>query len=89
MDLPAGQPSETDLQKHLNNLREQIAADGCKAEGDDWLFARYNKEGTLSPKGPFRRNDLLIPLQAESVDLWGGVDWAFVDRIVKHPVYNF
>jgi hypothetical protein len=82
----SGQPSEADLEERLQFLRGRLAGDGCRAEGDDWLFARYNKEETLSPKGPFRRNDLLIPLEAESVDLWRGVDWEFIDRIVKEPV---
>ncbi len=25
-------------------------------------------------------------VQADSVDLWGGVDWTFVDRVVAHKV---
>ena len=25
-------------------------------------------------------------VQEDSVDLWGGVDWAFVDRVVAHKV---
>ena len=29
---------------------------------------------------------VLGAIQADSVDLWGGVDWAFVDRIVAHKV---
>ncbi len=82
----AGRPSEADLDERLQDLRGRLASDGCRAGGDDWLFARYNKEKTLSPKGPFRRNDLLVPLEAKSVDLWRGVDWNFVDRIVKKRV---
>ncbi len=29
---------------------------------------------------------MLCTMQANSVDLWGGVDWAFVDRVVAHKV---
>jgi hypothetical protein len=29
---------------------------------------------------------VLCTWQADSVDLWRGVDWAFVDRIVAHKV---
>lgn len=29
---------------------------------------------------------MLIPLKEDSVDLWRGVDWDFVKRIVDHKV---
>ncbi len=83
LHVRAGLPSEEDLQQRLAGLRNQIRGDGSREDesAGGWLFARYNKEGW--PKGPWRRNDVLVPLQAESVDLWRGVDWQFVERTVK------
>jgi hypothetical protein len=79
-----GSPTREDLEEKARFLRKELEADGCRASGDGWLFARYNKDSW--PRGPFRRNDLLIPLEAKSVDLWRGVDWGFVERIVTHKV---
>lgn len=81
--VPAGNPSEGDVQQHLATLRGRMEGDGSQEDGDagGWQFARYNKEEW--PKGPFRRNDVLIPLQSDSVDLWRGVDWQFVEHTVE------
>ncbi|KAK9804190.1 hypothetical protein WJX72_000175 [[Myrmecia] bisecta] len=80
----SGTPSEEDLQHKVRFLRGRLDKEGSQAADDSWIFARYNKE--IWPKGPFRRNDLLIPLVEDSVDLWHGVDWEFVTRIIAHPV---
>ena len=84
--MPAGSPSKADLVEKTKFLSDCISKEGSKADSEDWIFARYNKEDALSAKGPFRRNDLLIPLDKKSVDLWRGVDWDFINRIKAHPV---
>ena len=48
------------------------------------MFARYNERNW--PKGPFRRNDVLIPLDEATIDIWRGVDWDFVKRVVAQRV---
>ena len=82
----AGSPSSADLQQKSTSLVNSALAEGSRPESEDWICARYNKKGLFSAKGPFRRNDLLIPLEEASVDLWRGVDWDFIRRIVAHPV---
>lgn len=82
----SGTPSDADLKEKAKYLLDCLRKEGSKPDGEEWIFARYNKEDVLSAKGPFRRNDLLIPLERESVDLWRGVDWEFIKRIVAHPV---
>ncbi len=67
----SGHPSQEDLQEKERFLRAEIKGDNSRADGDGWLFARYNKE--VFPYGPFRRNDLLIPLEVRAV-LWEP-DW--------------
>lgn len=81
-----GTPSAEDIQQQVAALREQMRGDGSLEDENagGWQFARYNQEGW--PKGPFRRNDVLIPLQTGSVDLWRGVDWQFVERTIKQTV---
>lgn len=59
--IAAGSPSREDLEEKARFLQRELEADGCRASGDGWLFARYNKDSW--PRGPFRRNDLLIPLE--------------------------
>ena len=81
-----GSPSEGDLQGKVEYLLDCIRKEGSEARDGSWVFARYNKEQLLSAKGPFRRNDLLVPLKEDSVDLWRGVDWDFIRRKVAHPV---
>ena len=61
----SGHPSQEDLQEKERYLRAEIERDNSRADGDGWLFARYNKE--VFPYGPFRRNDLLIPLEVRCV----------------------
>lgn len=82
----SGKPSEENLQQHVATLRGHMQGDGSQEDGDagGWQLARYNKEEW--PKGPFRRNDVLIPLQSDSVDLWRGVDWQFVERTVEQTL---
>lgn len=72
------------MQQELSKLRARVAEEGSEPACNSWAFLRYNKEGW--PRGPFRRNDILVPLKEESVDLWRGVDWEYIDRIVKKPV---
>ena len=81
-----GTPSPEKIQQQVAALREQIRGDGSLEDENvgGWQFARYNQEGW--PKGPFRRNDVLIPLQTGSVDLWRGVDWQFVERTIKQTI---
>ena len=45
------------------------------------LFLRYNDPKW--PRGAFRRNDVLVPLEESSIELWRGVDFDFVNRIVS------
>lgn len=80
----SGSPSREDLEEKASLLRQQLEADGCRPSSDGWLFARYNKDSW--PRGPFRRNDLLIPLEEDSVDLWRGVDWDFINSTVARKV---
>lgn len=84
--MHVGKPSEENLQQHVATLRGHMQGDGSQEDGDagGWQLARYNKEEW--PKGPFRRNDVLIPLQSDSVDLWRGVDWQFVERTVEQTL---
>lgn len=55
-----------------------------QVEGAPWLYARYNDRDW--PWGPFRRNEALVEVDPTTFELWRGVDWAFVERIVKRPV---
>jgi hypothetical protein len=57
----AGSPTREDLEEKACFLRKELEADDCRPSGEGWLFARYNKDSW--PRGPFRRNDLLIPLE--------------------------
>lgn len=68
----SGHPSQEDLREKERFLRAEIEGDSSRAHGGGWLFARYNNQGF--PYGPFRRNDLLIPLEVRAVfrePVWG------------------
>lgn len=80
----SGKSSDEEKEQKRRFLRARLEQEGSKADGDRWLFARYNKDRW--PLGPWRRNDVLIPLQPDSIDLWRGVDWDFVQRIVDKRV---
>jgi hypothetical protein len=80
----SGKPSDEDLQQKVSFVRQRLEQEGSEAADDSWVFARYNKDSW--PRGPFRRNDVLVPLREDSIDLWRGVDWDFVKRIADHSV---
>ena len=83
--LFGGSPSQPEIQRQERFVRARAAAEGSQPlGGESWLFARYNDAGW--PLGPFRRNEVLVPIDAASFDLWRGVDWDFVQRIVERPV---
>ncbi len=79
-----GKPSEKQIQREIRFIRACANQEGSKPVDDSWVFARYNDRSW--PRGPFRRNDVLIPLDGATVDLWRGVDWDFVKRVVAQPV---
>ena len=79
-----GSPSETQVQREVRFIRACANQEGSRPLDDSWIFARYNEANW--PKGPFRRNDILVPLDEASVDLWRGVDWEYVQQIVAQRV---
>jgi hypothetical protein len=48
-----------------SRLRQVMQERGMKADGSDWLLARYNDPST---KPAFRRNEVLIPVKG--FELW-------------------
>lgn len=79
-----GEPSEMQIQREIRFIRACANQEGSRPADDSWAFARYNNRSW--PRGPFRRNDVLIPLDEASIDLWRGVDWDFVKRVAAQPV---
>ena len=77
-------PSETQVQREVRFIKACAKQEGSRPLDDSWIFARYNEANW--PKGPFRRNDILVPLDEASVDLWRGVDWGYVQQIVAQRV---
>lgn len=73
-------PSETHIEKEANFIRARATKEGSKPVGESWIFARYAEPKW--PRGPFRRNDILVPLEESSIELWRGVPWAFIERVV-------
>ena len=69
----------------MESVRMRTRAEGTKpVEGAPWVFARYNDKSW--PWGPFRRNEVLVEVDPATFELWRGVDWGFVERIVARPV---
>lgn len=79
-----GSPSETQVQREVRFIRACANQEGSRPLDDSWIFARYNEANW--PKGPFRRSDILVPLDEASIDLWRGVDWDYVQQIVAQRV---
>lgn len=77
-------PSESGIQKEVEFLRARATEEGSKPSGEPWIFARYAEPKW--PRGPFRRNDILVPLDESSIELWRGVPWDFVERITDLEV---
>lgn len=46
--------------------RSSLARDGVRPRGLSWTLARYNDPST---PGPFRRNEVLLPLE-DDFDIW-------------------
>jgi hypothetical protein len=75
-----GAPSDSQMQREIRFVKQE----GSRPLDDSWIFARYNE--AKWPKGPFRRNDVLVPLDEASIDLWRGVDWDHIKRVVAQRV---
>ena len=83
--LFGGHPSQGEIQRQQAFVRARARGEGSRPETDEsWAFARYNDPRW--PLGPFRRNEVLVPIDPASFDLWRGVDFDFVKRIVERPV---
>jgi len=80
-----GHPSEEDIIGRMESVGGSTRAEGTKpVEGAPWLYARYNDRQW--PWGPFRRNEALVQVDPGTFELWRGVDWDLVRRIVERPV---
>ena len=79
-----GEPSEAQIEREIRFIRACANQEGSRPLDDSWVFARYNDRSW--PKGPFRRNDFLIPLDEATIDLWRGVDWDFVKRVAAQRI---
>jgi hypothetical protein len=83
--LFGGSPSEAEISRQVDFVRGRAQQEGTlPQDSSSWAFARYNDRRW--PLGPFRRNEVLVPVDAATFDLWRGVDWDFVRRIVERPV---
>ena len=83
--LFGGSPSQQEIDAQVGLVRGRAREEGTKPlDSSSWVFARYNQRSW--PLGPFRRNEVLVPVDAATFDLWRGVDFAFVKRIVERPV---
>ena len=83
--LFGGHPSQEEIQRQQVFVRSRAREEGSRPEADDsWAFARYND--ARWPLGPFRRNEVLVPIDPATFDLWRGVDFDFVQCIVERPV---
>ncbi len=76
--------SDKDVERQAEFIRAQAKREGSNPIGDAWLHARYNEPKW--PRGPFRRNDIMLQLDESSIELWRGVPWEFIDRIVALKV---
>ena len=79
-----GSPSAAQVQEERQELSRLANEEGTKIADGEWLFARYNDKQW--PLGPFRRNEVLLPINEATFDLWRGVKWDFVDRTVARKV---
>ena len=83
--LFGGSPSEAEISRQVAFIRGRTQQEGTQPQdSSSWVFARYNDRRW--PLGPFRRNEVLVPVDSDTFDLWRGVDWDFVRRIVERPV---
>ncbi|GLC36581.1 hypothetical protein PLESTF_001275600 [Pleodorina starrii] len=60
-----GYAREEDARRQAEALRSSLERDGLQPAGGVWTLARYNDPST---PGPFRRNEVLLPL--EGFDMW-------------------
>ncbi len=68
----AGWPHDSAVLGRKERLRADLKGDNLKTAGDDvdeWVLAAYNGRWTLPP---WRRNEVLIPLEEDSFVLWEG-----------------
>lgn len=71
----AGQPTDDNVLWRVDRLRADLRKDGLEpADGDGsyWVLAEYNWPWTL---GPWKRNEILIPVKPESFDLFRDYDF--------------
>ena len=61
----SGVASQQQASAQLLQLQGALARDNVMLASDDWLLARYNDPST---KGPFRRNEVMVPVQ--DFDIW-------------------
>ncbi|CAL8463772.1 g3306 [Coccomyxa elongata] len=83
--LCGGIPSDKDIEKQIEFIRARAKEEGSQPQDKEpWLFARYNEPKW--PRGPFRRNDFLVPIEESSIELWRSVSFDFIERIVDQDV---
>ncbi len=83
--LRGGIPTDKDIEKQIEFIRARAKQEGSQPQANEpWIFARYNEPKW--PRGPFRRNDFLVPIEESSIELWRGVPFDFIERIVDQEV---
>ena len=67
MDVFSGNAKQPRVNEREQQLRQWLKRDGTMPVSDEWVLAQYNVPWQLPG---FKRNELLIPIDEKTFELW-------------------